>query len=239
MVRKTREDTEQTYTALLNAAEVVFQAKGVAASTLNDIAKAAGMTRGAIYWHFKDKSELVHAMCERATLPMEAMFNEIASVGGDDPLGSIRLLTVHALTQVAQSKQQQTVFDILFHKCEKTGEMAPMFAREQESRCECHSQIEALLADAVKLGQLPADTNTALAMQILHSFMVGVMHEWLLDPAAYDLAGHAEALVETIIAGLRVAPPRKHVVAAVAPVVASAAKVTTTPAVARHEKIPA
>ena len=44
----------------------------------------------------------MHAMCERATLPMEAVFNEIAAVAGDDPLGSIKRLTVHALTQVAQ-----------------------------------------------------------------------------------------------------------------------------------------
>jgi len=219
MARKTKEDTEHTYSALLDAAEVVFKAKGVAASTLNDIAKMAGMTRGAIYWHFKDKSELVHAMCERATLPMEAMFNEITSVAGDDPLGSIRCLTVHALTQVALSQQQQTVFDILFHKCEKTGEMAPMFEREQQSRCECHSRIEALLGDAVNRGQLPADTNTALAMQILHSFMVGVMHEWLLDPTAYDLASHAESLVETVVAGLRVSPPRNRVAPVIAPVV--------------------
>ena len=122
MARKTRLETESTHAALLDAAERVFQEKGVAASTLNDIAQAAGMTRGAIYWHFKDKSELVHAMCERATLPMEAMFNEITAVAGDDPLGSIRKLTVHALSQVAVSKQQQTVFDIMFHKCEKTGD---------------------------------------------------------------------------------------------------------------------
>ena len=99
------------------------------------------MTRGAIYRHFKDKAELVHAMCERATLPMEAVFNEVTAVAGDDPLGSIRRLTVHMLTQVAQSPQQQTVFDILF-RVRRLGEMAPMFEREQQSRNECHSEIE-------------------------------------------------------------------------------------------------
>ena len=230
MARKTKEGSEQTHTALLDAAENVFKTKGVAAATLNDIAKAAGMTRGAIYWHFRDKSELVHAMCERATLPMEAMFNEITAVVGDDPLGSIRRLTVHALTQVAESPQQQTVFDILFHKCEKTGEMAPMFEREQESRSECHSQSEVLLQQAVKLGQLPADTDTPMAMQALHAFMIGLMHEWLLDPKAYDLAKHAEALVDTLLAGLRIAPPRTQ-----------AAAIARAPArrEARREKIPA
>jgi TetR/AcrR family transcriptional regulator, acrAB operon repressor len=229
-VRRTKEDAELTYSGLLDAAELVFKEKGVAASTLSDIAKVAGVTRGAIYWHFKDKSELVHAMCERATLPMEAMFNEIMSVGGNDPLGSIQKLTAHALRQLATSGQQQTVFDILFHKCEKTGEMALMFEREQDSRADCHSKIETLLRQAVKQGQLPADTHTGLAMHALHAFMVGVMHEWLLNPAAYDLAKHADALVGTIIAGLRVAPPRKRV--------ATSAKLALDKANAR-EKIPA
>ncbi|HOB01927.1 MAG TPA: TetR family transcriptional regulator [Casimicrobium huifangae] len=235
MVRKTRIETESTYAALLDAAERVFKDKGVAAATLNDIASAAGMTRGAIYWHFKDKAELVHAMCERATLPMEAVFNEVTAVAGDDPLGSIRRLTVHALTQVAQSPQQQTVFDILFHKCEKTGEMAPMFEREQQSRSECHSEIEAILRQAVKLGQLPADTDTAMAMQALHAFMVGLMHEWLLDPGAYDLAAHAEALVDTLLAGLRAAPPRIRLTRSRA----AAGLAETAPTRGRREKIAA
>jgi hypothetical protein len=39
------------------------------------------------------------------------------------------------------------------------------------------------------------------------------MHEWLLDPAAYDLAAHAESLVDTVITGLRIAPPRQRVAA--------------------------
>ena len=85
-----------------------------------------------------------------------------------------------------------------------------MFERERQSRSECHSQIESLLRQAVKLGQLPADTHTALAMQALHSFMVGIMHKWLLEPSAYDLKKHADALVGTMIAGLRIAPPRKR-----------------------------
>ncbi len=210
MVRKTKEDTEHTHALLLDAAESVFTKKGVAASTLNDIAVEAGMTRGAIYWHFKDKGELVRAMCERATLPMEAMVNEVMAVAGDDPLGSVRRLTVHALTQIAESKRQHTVFDILFHKCEKTGELAEVFEREYESRNECQSQIEGLFKQAVKRGQLPVDTDTHLAMQALHSYLIGLMHEWLLAPEAYDLAKHAAPLVDVLLAGLRVAPPRKR-----------------------------
>ena len=71
-----------TREALLDAAEREFRGKGVAHTTLADVAEAAGLTRGAIYWHFRDKAELFEAMCERAAMPMEAMLG----CAGGEPL---------------------------------------------------------------------------------------------------------------------------------------------------------
>jgi TetR/AcrR family acrAB operon transcriptional repressor len=58
MVRRTKEEAQATRKLILDTAEVVFHERGVSRSTLNDIAQAAGLTRGAIYWHFKDKADL-------------------------------------------------------------------------------------------------------------------------------------------------------------------------------------
>ena len=72
MARRTKEDADATRQALLDAAEAVFYAKGVGRASLAEIAQAAGATRGAIYWHFKDKVDLFNAMMDRVTLPLEA-----------------------------------------------------------------------------------------------------------------------------------------------------------------------
>ena len=71
MVRRTKAEAEQTRHKLLDAAEQLFLQRGVSRTSLNDIAQAAGTTRGAIYWHFKDKADLFNAMMQRVTLPME------------------------------------------------------------------------------------------------------------------------------------------------------------------------
>src|SRR6188768_802897 len=71
MVRRTKEEAQATRKLILDTAEVVFHERGVSRSTLNDIAVAAGVTRGAIYWHFQDKADLFNAMIERVCLPME------------------------------------------------------------------------------------------------------------------------------------------------------------------------
>ena len=71
MARRTKADAQTTRNNLLDAAEQLFQSRGVSHTSLNDIATAAGTTRGAIYWHFKDKADLFNAMMERVTLPLE------------------------------------------------------------------------------------------------------------------------------------------------------------------------
>ncbi len=206
MVRKTKEDAQETYIALLDAAEKVFSEKGVTRTTLNDVACAAGMTRGAIYWHFKDKSALFEAMCDRAFLPMDSLLNEIASTPDKDPLLALRQLTTHFLKQVACNERQKRVFDIIFHRCEKSADLE-FFAREDEKRTECLSQVQAILQEAVNQGMLPAQTDTWIAMQTLHAYLMGIIHEWLVDPNAYDLEKHAEGMIDMIVAGLVAKPP--------------------------------
>lgn len=208
MVRKTKEDTQQTYEALLNAAEQVFCEKGVSKTTLNDVACAAGMTRGAIYWHFKDKKELFHALCDRAFLPMETLLNEISGSSIDEPIATIRRLNLHFLRQVTINPRQTKVFDIIFHRCEKTAEMQS-FIQERESRAECIDQIAEIFKAAVAKGELPLNTDIAIAVQINHAFLVGLAHEWLIDPSAYDLSACAETMIDVLIAGLVTRPPLK------------------------------
>lgn len=208
MARKTKEEAQETYNALLDAAERVFQEKGVTNTTLTDVASAAGMTRGAIYWHFKDKTALFKAMCDRAFLPMEALLNEVAAGPGQHPMMALRQMAVHMLHMISTDTRQRTVFDILFHRCEKNQQM-DFFTAEQEKRAECLEQIAAIFQEAVRMGQLPPDTDTWLAMQAYHSYLMGLIHEWLMYSNDYDLGLHAETMVDIFIAGLQARPPRR------------------------------
>jgi TetR/AcrR family acrAB operon transcriptional repressor len=58
-MRKTKEEAEITKQKIMDAALRLFKNKGFDATRLQDIAKAAGMTRGAIYWHFKNKLDIL------------------------------------------------------------------------------------------------------------------------------------------------------------------------------------
>lgn len=58
-MKKTKSEAALTRVAILNAAELIFYRKGVKASSLAEIATQAGVTRGALYWHFRRKADLL------------------------------------------------------------------------------------------------------------------------------------------------------------------------------------
>src|SRR2546425_929238 len=130
MVRKTKVEAAVTREQLLDAAERVFRDRGVAKTSLAEVAAAAGVTRGAVYWHFRDKADLFDAMCERATLPLDAMLVEAGGRTHDDPLGAVRALAVSALTRLATDPRAQAVFEVIFHT-DLTGELAHFAGRPE------------------------------------------------------------------------------------------------------------
>ncbi len=70
MARKTKAEAEATRESLLDAAESMFMEKGVARASLEEIARTAGVTRGgAVYWHFRNKQDILDAMLERVRAP--------------------------------------------------------------------------------------------------------------------------------------------------------------------------
>jgi len=96
----------------------------------------------------------------------------------------------------------------MFHKSERTADLVPVADRERRDRCDCLLQVERVLVQAVEKRQLPPDTDTALAARALHAYIEGIMDQWVLDPAAFDLGAAAPALIDAMLAGLRSTPPR-------------------------------
>ena len=65
MPRRTKEDALKTRQLLIESAIQQFALRGVTSTTLADIADAAGVTRGAVYWHFASKAELFNEMWQQ------------------------------------------------------------------------------------------------------------------------------------------------------------------------------
>lgn len=89
---------EHTRSLLLDAAEDVFAEKGFAPATLDDIAYAAGYTKGAIYKHFTTKEELFLAVSDRY---WRRYFDNFAEV-----MSTSTKVTAHEIDEIAQRWRQ-------------------------------------------------------------------------------------------------------------------------------------
>jgi len=201
MARRTKEEAQATRSLILDTAELVFEQRGVSGTSLNEIAKAAGLTRGAIYWHFQNKADLFNAMMDRATLPLEQ-----ADISGfknpDTTPAQICAGFVDVLRRVVREPQLRRVFDIATHKVEYVGEMDAVRTRHVEWRNECIADIERALKRAKRGGDLPAGVAPKSAAVGLLALFDGLLLSWMLDRGSFDLPRAGEQAFAVYLAGL-------------------------------------
>ncbi|RYX90967.1 MAG: TetR family transcriptional regulator [Comamonadaceae bacterium] len=205
MVRRTKSEALATRHALLDAAELLFQARGVSRTSLNDIAVAAGTTRGAIYWHFKDKADLFNAMMERVTLPMEEGLERAGAAEDGDPVVHLREAMLYALHKTATDEQTRRVFEVATHKVEYVDELSAVKERHLSVRNECLAQTTHGMKQAVRRRGVELPIPVAAAALGLHVMVDGLIQNWLLDPTAFDLQGVGRQTINTYLAGLGLA----------------------------------
>ena len=201
MARRTKEEAQATRSRILDTAELVFEQRGVSGTSLNEIAKAAGLTRGAIYWHFQNKADLFNAMMERATLPLEQV--DVANFKNEDTTpAQICAGFIDILRRVVRDPQLRRVFDIATHKVEYVGEMDVVRQRHVEWRNECVADIERALKRAKRAHALPASVAPRGAALGLLALFDGLLMSWMLERGSFDLPRAGTQAFEIYLAGL-------------------------------------
>jgi TetR/AcrR family acrAB operon transcriptional repressor len=206
MVRRTKEEAQNTRRQILAAAEQAFHERGMSRTTLAEIASIAGVTRGAIYWHFSDKADLVQAMLDSLHEPLDALSRASQNEDEVDPLGFLRLLLITLFEQLVLDARIRRIREILIYKCEFTDAMGDLRQQRQSAYLAINRRIELSLSNALQRGQLPADLNIPRAVISLHGYIDGIVAQWLLLPDSFALAQEAEPLVDAVLDMLRLSP---------------------------------
>ncbi|SEH67004.1 TetR family transcriptional regulator [Paracoccus alkenifer] len=199
-MRRRKDDSEQTRNAILDAAEIGFCDRGYAATTLEMISRAAGVTRGAFYWHFRDKAELLAALHARILLPQEQILAAIADPDGEqDPLELLSCAGIEALRQFEVDESRQRMFRIMSDL--GTGPEG----REVQSRLdgELRGLTRRIMQRARDQGLLHRDFTPHEAAVFVQVTFIGLLGEWLRSDKGFPLAGFGEKLVRRQLAVLR------------------------------------
>ena len=182
MVRRTKEDTQETRLAIIAAARATFHQHGVTRTTMEQIAATAGVTRGAIYWHFTDKTALFYAMREQVTLPLMDRTNlELLGEKTCDPLQRIKNFLNAMMGALTECENVQSTFEIMNFKCEYVDELRPELLECQAVHSELLAKFTSVYREARRANLLRPDLAPDIAATDTLVFSLGLIRLWLMD----------------------------------------------------------
>ena len=91
---------EMSHQAIVQAAWTMARDEGIASLTMSKIAKAAGLTRQAVYWHFQSRTNLLFEVAQfndRQLEGAEIVFNGLAEVSGAESLAAMLKVWLNSL----------------------------------------------------------------------------------------------------------------------------------------------
>lgn len=205
MVRKTKEDAEITRTRIINAAREVFLIKGVSKTSLAQIAAQAGVTRGAVYWHFTNKAELFHAMREQVFLPLidrldDTLFLEVDKNGNiANPLDGIQNFLQSTIQTLNDHQETRETYEIMMSKCEYVDEFATVLQQILHNCSDIVDKLEQAYQKAQSKDLLNPSHNPAQLALDTHLFFSGLLHMWVKDSDGVRFRNQAKTLISNHI----------------------------------------
>ena len=202
-MRKTKTEALKTREDLILTALDTFDKKGVAHASLNEIAQTAGVTRGALYWHFKNKEDLFEALFQHIFEDFEICLAADADIDASNDWISLSDALVNMFERIKHNETHRKFINILHLKCEHTEQNESIIRLMDKYREMWHALLTEKLRACVAQKQLPPDLNLDLAVLYLHSVTVGLTIEWLQDIEKFDIAKIAPALIKTTLSSLQ------------------------------------
>lgn len=200
-MRRTKAKADNTRAAILTAAELLFFKKGVSHTSLEQIARQAGVTRGAVYWHFQNKAHLFNEMLNQVRLPAEQIAEHISQCDPNNPIIGLRHLCSEALLAMGTDERKRRIFTILLRRCEFTDDLREAEERHEAFINEFIGLCEQLFKQPATLKRLHPEMTPRLAAIALHAMLLGLLSDWLRDPLLFDLK-LAGSMLDALLRGI-------------------------------------
>lgn len=198
--------SERTKRQIFGAAHALFLEKGFTATSLNDIAEAAGVAKGTLYNHYPVKGDL---LMEAQELSVERLARLAGEIPADLPVAErICALAAEDLRGMSQGFDRARLGEGGAEADLALASMSEMFAsvgrmREEHAiRHELRGIYAGLVRDAVESGELSEGTDAELVAEIVLALYFHEIEFIILDPA-YDFDAGFCRKVEAVLAGFR------------------------------------
>jgi len=209
VVRKTKAETEETRKLIIDAARREFAARGVSRTSLEQIAAAAGLTRGAIYWHFQNKVDLFIALRDDVVLPLVGRLESGLDLEPfPDPLDAIEDYLLAHFERLQNDPVVRETFEVLMLKCEYTSEFGELLRCAMDRTQHKLAKLDVAYRAAAKAGTLREDIDPEFAANDTYVYLIGAIRLWIADVEGIAMRRTAPALARSHMA-LRRRPKQK------------------------------
>ncbi len=198
MARKTREEALETRQRILDTAARMFGQQGIAVTSLQDIAAAAEVSRGAIYWHFKNKSDLLSTLLDEVA----AQFDQAllaCQPQAPDPIEQAKRHAVSSIALLNGDNSLRHFFQALIYNCDIQDSQI----RHREARVRIIQTYTECFQHALALKQIRTDLAPSTAAHGLHALVSGLFRDVVLFGAATMDAQTSEQTIGVYLDGLK------------------------------------
>ncbi|MFV3378332.1 TetR family transcriptional regulator [Pseudomonas sp. NY11226] len=171
MARKTAAEAEETRQRIIDAAVGVFASLGVSDTTLDLIAKKAGVTRGAVYWHFNGKQEVLEAVLSSRRHPLELEFSAERGIERSWEV------VVAAMLEAVHSPESKQFSEILIYQ--GLDESSLIHNRMVQASNRFQQYIHQVLRNAIDQGDLPPTLDLHTSIAVFKGLVTGLLYEGL------------------------------------------------------------
>lgn len=175
MPRKSQEESQETRNNILECAKRLFSRRGYERTSLSDIAKYSGVSRGAIYWHFESKEDLLINLVEYNDLNKACVryFEESADPNEIEPLQKLKASLLDLFSEETTEDFNSGFVTMLVgigNGFVGTDEARTKLEELDKQRM---NQLQRVLTNCVRRKKLPENLDVRAAAEHLAMFMTG------------------------------------------------------------------
>ncbi len=202
MARKTKEDAEQTRQAILDSALQTFYEKGFSRTTFDEIAHRINLTKGAVYWHFRNKTDLISAIIVQKITSQRKLYPQ----GMPSNIEELRQAVVCRANIIENDFDFKRFLFFMVYRMEWSSAVFDKVWSEVGELCELpDKRLNEVLQHLKDNGEIKENTNIPELSEVLTSFWKGLIDKYILGvKQEQNLSYMVSRGFDMIINGVRV-----------------------------------
>ena len=202
MARRTPEEAEQTKQALLSIALQQYATVGIYGTSLKAIAAQAGVTHGALYWHFASRDDLIVALCESQSLPIERFYLDQLQAIDQNALEALGKFLVDSVLFISTDQRAQQIYRLFYSRRSELPQNEQLQALLTDQWELWEGYVNKFLKQARKQKLIPKKTKNLPIASMLLSHVFGLLEVTSYLPQPVGLKKLAELSVSSTLKGL-------------------------------------